>query len=196
MAKMVKCKTCGEMMAKSAKRCPHCGARKKMPVGASIACVLIIVVTVFAVVAILSSGDTSGGTTNQTAQESKASESVEKETALLDDDYIAASYIKAYEADGVDGVFYLQLSVENKSDKEVMVALSSASVNGVSTQAMSGVPMVIQPGKESLNPFIFSYSTLNISTVDELEDISFKFTVFDNATMSTLEETEAVSITF
>ena len=120
----------------------------------------------------------------------------EKETALFEDDYISASYIDAYEVDGVEGVFYLQLSVENKSDKEVVVALTSSSVNNVSTQAMSGAPMVIQPGKESLNAFIFSYSTLNISSVDELEDISFKFTVFENATMSTLEETEVVSITF
>lgn len=29
MAKMVKCKTCGEEIAKSAKVCPHCGARQK-----------------------------------------------------------------------------------------------------------------------------------------------------------------------
>lgn len=29
MAKMVKCKTCGEEIAKSAKTCPHCGAKVK-----------------------------------------------------------------------------------------------------------------------------------------------------------------------
>lgn len=29
MAKLVRCKTCGERIAKSAKICPHCGAKKK-----------------------------------------------------------------------------------------------------------------------------------------------------------------------
>ena len=29
MAKMIYCKTCGEQIAKSAKTCPHCGARNK-----------------------------------------------------------------------------------------------------------------------------------------------------------------------
>ena len=31
MAKMIKCKTCGEEIAKSAKVCPHCGAKNKKP---------------------------------------------------------------------------------------------------------------------------------------------------------------------
>ena len=29
MAKMIKCKVCGEMVAKDAHTCPHCGARLK-----------------------------------------------------------------------------------------------------------------------------------------------------------------------
>lgn len=32
MAKLVKCKTCGEEIAKSAKTCPKCGARQKKPI--------------------------------------------------------------------------------------------------------------------------------------------------------------------
>lgn len=34
MAKMMKCKTCGEEIAKSAKACPHCGAKNKKPFAA------------------------------------------------------------------------------------------------------------------------------------------------------------------
>lgn len=32
MAELVKCKTCGEEIAKSAKTCPKCGARQKKPI--------------------------------------------------------------------------------------------------------------------------------------------------------------------
>ena len=57
-SKLIKCKTCGEMMAKSAKRCPHCGAKQKLPVGVSLLITIIIIVTVFAVVAVLMNGIT------------------------------------------------------------------------------------------------------------------------------------------
>lgn len=49
MAKMVNCKSCGEEIAKSAKTCPHCGAKQKKPVGLVV--VLLIVVVVIIVVA-------------------------------------------------------------------------------------------------------------------------------------------------
>lgn len=40
MAKMVNCKACGQQIAKSAKTCPHCGAKHKKPVG----CLLIVII--------------------------------------------------------------------------------------------------------------------------------------------------------
>lgn len=52
MAKLVRCKTCGAEIAKSAKTCPHCGARQHT--AALSLCAVIIVLTIFACVGILS----------------------------------------------------------------------------------------------------------------------------------------------
>lgn len=54
MAKLVKCKTCGAEIAKTAKCCPHCGARQHT--GAYSACVIIVLFTVIACVFVLISG--------------------------------------------------------------------------------------------------------------------------------------------
>lgn len=118
-----------------------------------------------------------------------------EETILLEDDFIKATYQEVFEADGVDGVFYLSLLVENKCDQEITVYLSNASVNGTELTVGSGIPMTIQPGNKSKNPFIFSYSQLTISSIEELEKITFQFTVFDE-NFSTLEETDPVTIQF
>lgn len=49
--KMIKCKACGAEIAKSAKRCPQCGARQHQ-VALSI-CAVLIVITIFACIGIL-----------------------------------------------------------------------------------------------------------------------------------------------
>lgn len=41
MAKMVKCKSCGQEIAKSAKTCPHCGAKQKKHIVLGVVLVLI-----------------------------------------------------------------------------------------------------------------------------------------------------------
>lgn len=49
--KIVTCKTCGKQIAKTAQRCPYCGARQHQ--GALTACYLIVIFTVIAVVYII-----------------------------------------------------------------------------------------------------------------------------------------------
>lgn len=66
MAKLVKCKTCGAEIAKTAKVCPKCGA-KQHTLALSI-CAVIIVITAFACVLVLANGF---GGENPGAKESK-----------------------------------------------------------------------------------------------------------------------------
>lgn len=47
MAKLVKCKSCGNDIAKSAKVCPHCGAKNKRGCGCG-----VVIVAVFVIVAV------------------------------------------------------------------------------------------------------------------------------------------------
>lgn len=55
--KLVPCKTCGQEIAKSAKKCPHCGKKRRLlernPVGG----ILLIVLGVFIVIGIIGGGD-------------------------------------------------------------------------------------------------------------------------------------------
>ena len=143
-----------------------------------------------------SCGSSSSSASGAGASASDAGSSpAEPESVLLvDDDYINASFLKVYEEDFVEGVFYLKIRVENKSDQEVWVALVDASVNSVSTLVMSGAPMVIQPGNSSETPFIISYNNLDITQLDQIEDITFKVQVKNNKDLSDMETTDFVTI--
>lgn len=57
MAKIVKCKTCGAQIAKTAKVCPKCGAKQHTV--ALTLCGIIVVITIFACVGILAGGNQS-----------------------------------------------------------------------------------------------------------------------------------------
>lgn len=67
---LTKCKACGGSVAKSAKQCPHCGA--KMHQGVYAACAVIIVITIFAVFLVLVSAPSSGSP-NDTPSEATVS---------------------------------------------------------------------------------------------------------------------------
>ena len=50
MAKLVKCKACGNDIAKSAKVCPHCGAKNKRGGGCGVVIVALLVIVIVGVV--------------------------------------------------------------------------------------------------------------------------------------------------
>lgn len=74
--KMINCKACGQQIAKSAKKCPHCGAKNKngMPVlvGIVVAIVLIAVIASVGNDAPKKVGDVSNPTTNTTEKKDPA----------------------------------------------------------------------------------------------------------------------------
>lgn len=112
---------------------------------------------------------------------------------IYEDDYIRASFIKVYKEDGVEGVFYLQLLIENKSSKNITVALSSASVNNISTVIGSGIPMKLAPNVSSKTPFIIMNKNLGIKETGEINNISFSFFLMDDSA-NKLEETKTINI--
>ena len=70
MAKMVKCKTCGQEIAASAKVCPHCGAKqKKFP--------LVPILVVVVLIVIFASVGGSGGDNTQSGNKQSAAASNE-----------------------------------------------------------------------------------------------------------------------
>ena len=87
MAKLVKCKTCGEEIASSAKVCPHCGAKQKkfllIPV--------ILVVLVIGIIGAASSGgekdsDVSSSRSVSSQQETQVEQDTREEAPPTDDE--------------------------------------------------------------------------------------------------------------
>lgn len=57
MEKMVKCKACGQEIAKSARTCPNCGAKQKTPLGVKIVSALIVLFVFMVIAAAVGSKD-------------------------------------------------------------------------------------------------------------------------------------------
>lgn len=148
MAKMVKCKTCGAEIAKTAKACPHCGA-KQHQVALSI-CAVIVVVMVIGVIAILA-GSGNGGPEVVTDDDQSASQDQQLQDSQDQEDQkqpeeqaldafgvgqkvklndIIVSLVSVTESDGgnymtpEDGnVFVLcEFEIENNSDRDISVS--------------------------------------------------------------------------
>lgn len=176
------CENCGAKIPKNAKFCKKCGTavdaenvnvkKKKPSLGVRIAIVfLTIVIGVCIGLAIVIVGSSASDGVEHTMQTDELEENV-----ILDNDALKVTYQKCFEGSGISGVFYLQMKMENKTDREIWVYLDSASVNGSMVTPGSGVPTVISPGKSSTNPFILQG---NLSDVHQL---SFQIVCKDNET--------------
>jgi hypothetical protein len=60
----------------------------------------------------------------------------------------------------------------------------------------TGVPIVLEPGKNSQQPFFFGYGNLGITSKDEIEKIEFKVWLMDNDNYDTVVETESLIVEF
>lgn len=146
--KMKPCKTCGERIAKSAKRCPHCGSKQ----GGGIGKIIGIIVLVFLVLGIIGSlGDDdepkrvdapsanssgSAAPASGTAQQDDTEQAVEPEktsfgvgeAVSLND--VVVTLVGVTESAGAnymeapDGKVFLicEFQIENNSDKDIAVS--------------------------------------------------------------------------
>lgn len=139
MAKMIKCKTCGEMIAKSAKRCPHCGAKKKTSALAAILCIIVIFVAVVAIAGVIAeSGGQSGPkkVSSASEQSSPAEQPSPTEQTVfgpgdkVEMNDIIVSMTNFYESTGSgfstpsDGKVFLicEFEIENNSKSDIAVS--------------------------------------------------------------------------
>lgn len=154
--------------------------------------VAFIVIMVIILIGIIASpSDSSGSEGTETTTQSSTSDS---SRVIYEDNTIKASYIKVYDDSFIDGAVYLQFLVENKCDKNIMVTLSEAALNNMSTTIGSGAPMVIAPGNSSQQPFIIFTGNTNVRQASDISNLEFKFLVFDNDSMATLTESSNIEI--
>lgn len=81
MSKMTTCKTCGKEVAKSAKICPHCGAKLKSKKPIFIALGVIVLIIIIAIASFGGSSSTTSGSLKSSKQDN--SKNTKKETDLL-----------------------------------------------------------------------------------------------------------------
>ena len=144
-------------------------------------------------------GDSSSQVSGSKNTDAPAEQPEETAVILADDDCVTATFEKMYDATsmGVEGVFYIDVNVENKTDKEIWVYLDKASVNDEMVPLVgSGVPLYIQPAKSGRNGFIFSFSSLSIDSIDEVKSVNFDLVVADKESMKEIERVESVSLEF
>lgn len=144
-----------------------------------------IVAVMFMILAIGLTGCGSNGTT--------VVDTEKQEVEVYEDDYIKVSYIEIFEEKSVQGACYLKFNVENKSDEKITVYPIDSYVNDSSVQMGSGVPMTIEPGKQSQNPFYIPYSNAGVENMDAIEKIELKLMLM-NESSETIEETDVITV--
>ena len=129
MEKMKKCKACGAHIAKSAKICPHCGAKNG---GSKIPLIIVIVIVLLIVIAAI------GGSGNSTPQkvngDGSSVNNSENTTFEVGDkvelDDIAVTLVGVESSSGTEymapsdgNVFVIcEFEIENNSDSEIVVS--------------------------------------------------------------------------
>jgi hypothetical protein len=112
---------------------------------------------------------------------------------LSDSNGLKVSLVKVYEEPTIQGVCYLQLLVENKTNKNVTIYPQDSYVNDMQVMIGSGIPMEIAPGKKSMNPFFFSYTNVGITRISQITSIETKLRAVDD-NFNTVAETEPIVI--
>lgn len=84
--KLIKCKTCGAEIAKTAKACPHCGAKNKVlhPVRGAIAGIIALLFCVVIISALAGNGDTSSDAKPTSQESSTVQSSAKKEETAIE----------------------------------------------------------------------------------------------------------------
>lgn len=147
------------------------------------------------VVLSLSGGMDVGGMSGEQAQDKQTQTQSQGSVEIANDSYVSAEFEKIYEAPGVEGVFYVSLNVQNKTDKTIWVYLDKASVNKESVSMVStGVPLYIAPGNSGGTGFIFPMAQLSIDSASDVRNITFDLVAADEATLDEIDRVKGISI--
>ena len=199
MNKTVICKTCGAEIAKTAKRCPKCGAQQH--VGALIACSIIIVIVIIFIIFVLANWNSKG---NQEV-DAKMSEEIESsnENVIYEKDEIKITYtgmkLTQYLENQPDGyMLTVSLNVENKSSKDITVYPVDSSVNGVMKTAISAMPLTILSGKKSVAGFSFANlegtGIDSADDIDNVKEIEFRLSIKNSNTFNEIFKSDVITI--
>ncbi len=118
-------------------------------------------------------------TTEKNSTTKKTTKKKKDYQVIFEDDYFRARYIKVYSENGIDGVVYLKLRIENKSKQTIIVSLNNTALNQMSVTSGTAVPISILPGNASEQPFMLFTQNSDVTTADDVINVQFSFDIFD-----------------
>lgn len=133
---------------------------------------LVILVAFFIV---MGSGDSDSTPTNN----DNTTESSTENHITYEDSNMKVEYRKIEKLYDIEGCLYLTLKIDNTTNKLATVALKEVSINGNSMQTGTGMPIEINPGESSSQPFIIFQSGTDIDEAEDVENIKFKVVFYD-----------------
>ena len=169
---MIPCPICGKLIAKNAKKCPHCGAKMKQPIYRRKWFIIVCIIVVLGII-----GGIAGGGGDETADVNDNSAEVEatvEETTEAPDptEGLTVAQKNAYEA-GLDYLEYMGFSKQGLIDQ-----LSSEYGDGyekadaevaVETIEKNGLVDWVEEAKESAQSYLDSMSFSKDGLIEQLE---------------------------
>ncbi len=196
--KMVKCKKCGT--EHDSKFCPNCGKKtvKSISKGRKIAGIIVVILGLLMIFSVATNWEeipVDSSPTTSDLQDDKKSTAKDTENVIYTDSNIKVSFIKVADAsDYGTGLTacYLYLKVENIASETLTVSLTEAYANDSAVTVMSATPMILAPGKNSKQPFVFGYNNI-VSSADEITKLEFKIMLMDEE-YTIVDTTQTISV--
>ena len=128
-----------------------------------------------------------------------AAEAIDKEVVIFDNEKVKVTYfgIKEIDVETV-GFSYLNLRIENKTDKEVQVMMPSCSVDNeaVPFVIQGATTIYIEPGKVYPETFGIQMFNLSIDSLKAAKEISFTLKAVDKSNVIDVVFEESMKIEF
>lgn len=175
------------------------GKKVGMGCGISVLVVFLLFIGLFVLGALMlpENEPTDANTTTNNSQVDDVQKEDNTSVQIYEDDIVKASFVKVYDIDevssAVDGVSYMQLYIENKSDVTFTVSFKNAAVNGMSTTIGSGLPVTILPGNASQQAFILFTTNTNVESAEDIYKIQFQISLYDE-NFDIVDETPVITI--
>lgn len=149
---------------------------------------IFLFIIVVAIVSVVSNDDLEPVTSSDTS----VSQVVE-EKSIFKDSNIDVKYLNVSEYSGVEGAVYLSLKITNLSSQNIILSLDHVSVNDVTTQSGTAIPIELEPNKTTKTPFIIFTKNTDIKSVNEIEKLDFAIRVSDS-NYREIETTETLTV--
>lgn len=196
MSKMVKCKMCGQPIAKSAKVCPHCGAKaNRHPILIAVSVVLLVIFVFLSVGIIVASQSSSDDenihlvTDNQENDESQNNEQV-----IYDDDGLVISFTGFADAPSPAIGYYINLHIENHSDTDYTIQAEDVSVDGIMVPFSNCIFSADVLAGKVANTYMWITNTEQLGITQTPASAEFTFRFFLGKDMSTWNDSDVISI--